>query len=185
MDNGTITIISSRPMGPTDYMQLGYQQAMQEVEALYQQACAKMGGVKPKKNGAKGKGDVEHTSDAKDPKAKAAELKSMGRGRDTELAHIRPDEAKLLKDNGGRGSRNPKTGLLEFDGDGGGDSGSGGDSGAGGDAGTGGGGDADGGGSGEGEGGGYGSFGEGGGYSGEGMGGGPAPGCLDPATTIT
>lgn len=42
-------------------------------------------------------------------------LRSKGRGRDTVLAHITPREAALLKSRGGRGSRNPDTGLLEFD----------------------------------------------------------------------
>lgn len=39
---------------------------------------------------------------------------AMGRGEDTILAHITPDEAALLKMRGGRGSTNPVTGLLEF-----------------------------------------------------------------------
>jgi hypothetical protein len=42
-------------------------------------------------------------------------LQSLGRGKDTILAHITPKEAARLKSAGGRGSRNPKTGLLEFD----------------------------------------------------------------------
>jgi len=42
-------------------------------------------------------------------------LQSKGRGKDTILAHITPAEAKRLKAAGGRGSRNPDTGLLEFD----------------------------------------------------------------------
>lgn len=42
-------------------------------------------------------------------------LQSRGRGKDKVLAHITPEEAKLLKKRGGRGSRNPDTGLLEFD----------------------------------------------------------------------
>ena len=42
-------------------------------------------------------------------------LRSKGRGKDTVLAHITPREAALLKSRGGRGSRNPDTGLLEFD----------------------------------------------------------------------
>jgi hypothetical protein len=42
-------------------------------------------------------------------------LQSQGRGKDTILAHITPKEAARLKAAGGRGSRNPKTGLLEFD----------------------------------------------------------------------
>jgi len=46
---------------------------------------------------------------------KAAEdLRSKGRGGDTILAHINPQEAEILKMLGGSGSRNPKTGLLEF-----------------------------------------------------------------------
>jgi hypothetical protein len=42
-------------------------------------------------------------------------IQSKGRGRDTVLAHITPQEAALLKRRGGRGSTNPYTGLLEFD----------------------------------------------------------------------
>jgi hypothetical protein len=52
-----------------------------------------------------------------DLKALAQVLRSRGRGKDTVLAHITPEEAKLLKARGGRGSRNPDTGLLEFDDD--------------------------------------------------------------------
>jgi hypothetical protein len=44
-------------------------------------------------------------------------LRKKGRGRDTVLAHITPQEAKLLKARGGRGSINPKTGLPEFEDD--------------------------------------------------------------------
>lgn len=44
----------------------------------------------------------------------AEELRSKGRGGDTILAHINPQEAEILKMLGGAGSRNPKTGLLEF-----------------------------------------------------------------------
>lgn len=47
--------------------------------------------------------------------AMAQVIKKKGRGRDTVLAHITPDEAKLLKKRGGRGSINPDTGLLEFE----------------------------------------------------------------------
>jgi hypothetical protein len=47
----------------------------------------------------------------------AALLQSKGRGRDTILAHITPQEAALLKSRGGRGSTNPDTGLLEFEDD--------------------------------------------------------------------
>lgn len=42
-------------------------------------------------------------------------LQSYGRGKDTILAHITPEEAEMLKDRGGRGSTNPQTGLLEFE----------------------------------------------------------------------
>ena len=42
-------------------------------------------------------------------------LRSMGRGKDSILAHITPEEARLLKARGGRGSINPATGLPEFD----------------------------------------------------------------------
>jgi hypothetical protein len=50
------------------------------------------------------------------PLRKAAEeLRKKGRGRDTMLAHITPEEAALLKARGGRGTINPDTGLPEFD----------------------------------------------------------------------
>lgn len=56
----------------------------------------------------------------------AEKLQSLGRGGDTLLAHINPREAQLLRRSGGRGTRNPKTGLLEFLGGGGeGDGGTG------------------------------------------------------------
>lgn len=42
-------------------------------------------------------------------------VRSKGRGKDTVLAHITPREARKLKREGGRGSINPETGLLEFD----------------------------------------------------------------------
>jgi len=42
-------------------------------------------------------------------------LRSKGRGKDSVLAHITPQEAALLKRRGGRGSINPDTGLPEFD----------------------------------------------------------------------
>lgn len=38
-----------------------------------------------------------------------------GRGGDTMVAHIMPEEAKLLKELGGSGAINPSTGLREFD----------------------------------------------------------------------
>jgi len=41
-------------------------------------------------------------------------IRSQGRGRDTVLAHITPQEAALLKKRGGSGSMNPATGLPEF-----------------------------------------------------------------------
>lgn len=44
-------------------------------------------------------------------------IQSKGRGRDTVLAHITPQEAALLKRRGGRGSINPDTGLPEFEDD--------------------------------------------------------------------
>lgn len=45
---------------------------------------------------------------------------SLGRGRDTMVAHITPQEAALLKALGGSGTTNPHTGLPEFDDGGGG-----------------------------------------------------------------
>lgn len=41
-------------------------------------------------------------------------LRQMGRGRDTVLAHITPEEAQMLMDMGGSGDINPNTGLPEF-----------------------------------------------------------------------
>ena len=50
-----------------------------------------------------------------DLSALAQIIQSKGRGKDTVLAHITPQEAALLKKRGGRGSTNPDTGLPEFD----------------------------------------------------------------------
>ena len=44
----------------------------------------------------------------------AQKLAAQGRGGDTMLAHINPQEAALLKAHGGSGVINPKTGLPEF-----------------------------------------------------------------------
>jgi hypothetical protein len=44
----------------------------------------------------------------------AAYMASQGRNGDTMLAHITPDEARLLKSRGGSGTINPVTGLPEF-----------------------------------------------------------------------
>ena len=63
-------------------------------------------------------------------RAAAEKLKSMGNDGDTILAHINPREAALLKEHGGSGTINPKTGLLQF-GDGEGGSGGRGDGGSG------------------------------------------------------
>lgn len=41
-------------------------------------------------------------------------LRQLGRGRDTVLAHITPEEAQMLMDAGGSGDINPNTGLPEF-----------------------------------------------------------------------
>lgn len=41
-------------------------------------------------------------------------IRSLGRGRDTVLAHITPEEAELLRRIGGSGKPNPNTGLPEF-----------------------------------------------------------------------
>lgn len=41
-------------------------------------------------------------------------LRQMGRGRDTILAHITPEEAQMLMEMGGSGDTNPNTGLPEF-----------------------------------------------------------------------
>ncbi len=47
-------------------------------------------------------------------KSIAQELQDMGRGGDTILAHINPQEAALLKRMGGSGTINRNTGLPEF-----------------------------------------------------------------------
>lgn len=52
--------------------------------------------------------------------AAAEALRKKGRGGDTILAHINPQEAKLLKAMGGSGTINPATGIMEFKGGGGG-----------------------------------------------------------------
>lgn len=39
---------------------------------------------------------------------------SQGRNGDSQLAHVTPDEAEMLKARGGAGTRNPQTGLPEF-----------------------------------------------------------------------
>jgi hypothetical protein len=52
---------------------------------------------------------------AKGGMADAAEaLRQKGRGGDTILAHINPQEAELLKSMGGSGTINPSTGIMEF-----------------------------------------------------------------------
>lgn len=48
--------------------------------------------------------------------AAAESLRQKGRGGDTILAHINPQEAMMLKAMGGSGTINPATGLLEFKG---------------------------------------------------------------------
>ena len=50
----------------------------------------------------------------------AKALSAYGRGGDTKLAHITPHEEKILKSFGGVGSKNPHTGLAEYNGGGGG-----------------------------------------------------------------
>jgi len=45
-------------------------------------------------------------------------LQKKGRGKDTILAHITPNEARRLKRDGGSGTINPDTGLPEFEDDG-------------------------------------------------------------------
>lgn len=52
-----------------------------------------------------------------DMKALAELLRRQGRGQDTVLAHITPQEAALLKSRGGAGTMNPETGLPEFQSD--------------------------------------------------------------------
>jgi hypothetical protein len=52
--------------------------------------------------------------------AAAQSLAAKGRGGDTILAHINPQEAMMLKAMGGSGTINPSTGIMEFKGGGGG-----------------------------------------------------------------
>lgn len=49
-----------------------------------------------------------------DARELAEMLRQLGRGNDTVLAHITPEEAQMLKDMGGSGTINPDTGLPEF-----------------------------------------------------------------------
>ena len=56
--------------------------------------------------------DINATSDLAEI---AKLLQSKGRGNDTILAHITKREAERLKRDGGSGTINPETGLLEFD----------------------------------------------------------------------
>ena len=41
-------------------------------------------------------------------------IANMGRMGDTELAHVTPEEKKLLKAMGGSGTMNPRTGMPEY-----------------------------------------------------------------------
>ena len=120
-----------RRPGPMDLIALGRQLAMMEVHDLYRQVMEQNGG----KDGAKGeqpKGGDPKSGDVEEAKEMLA---AKGRGGDTEIAHVNKREQKALKEMGGSGEVNPKTGLKEFtdsgQGDGGGDSsGSSGDSGS-------------------------------------------------------
>ena len=49
-----------------------------------------------------------------------ADIAGMGDGGDTELAHVNLKEVAILKAHGGAGTINPRTGLVEFKGKGGG-----------------------------------------------------------------
>lgn len=49
-----------------------------------------------------------------DARELAEMLRQLGRGNDTVLAHITPEEAQMLMDMGGSGGTNPNTGLPEF-----------------------------------------------------------------------
>jgi len=51
-----------------------------------------------------------------------ADIAAMGDGGDTALAHVNSMEVALLKAHGGAGTINPRTGLVEFKGKGGGGS---------------------------------------------------------------
>ena len=59
----------------------------------------------------KGGGDVQQTYGLRNA---AEQLRERGRGDDTILAHITPEEAGILKLMGGSGTINPYTGLPEF-----------------------------------------------------------------------
>ena len=45
---------------------------------------------------------------------RGSSLAAMGRNGDSVLAHVTPDEAQMLKQHGGSGTSNPRTGLPEF-----------------------------------------------------------------------
>lgn len=49
-----------------------------------------------------------------DSRSMLRQAETLGRGGDTILAHINEREARLLRAMGGKGTRNPRTGLLEF-----------------------------------------------------------------------
>jgi len=51
------------------------------------------------------------------PPSGLPKLGDLGQGDDTLVAHISPEEARLLSQRGGIGTRNPDTGLLQFFGD--------------------------------------------------------------------
>src|SRR4051794_32018258 len=80
-----------------------------------------------------GHGDIKSLFDQMLKQA-AQLLQREGSNGDTILAHINRQEAALLKSRGGAGTINPRTGLLQFDSESGGD-------GPGGEGGHGGGGD--------------------------------------------
>ena len=59
-------------------------------------------------------GNKSHNSSRVNNQRQAKKLEKMGRNGDTQLVHVNKQEERMLKNAGGRGSVNPKTGLREY-----------------------------------------------------------------------
>jgi hypothetical protein len=59
-------------------------------------------------------GNKSHNSSRVNNQRQAKKLERMGRDGDTQLVHVNKQEERMLKNAGGRGSVNPKTGLREY-----------------------------------------------------------------------
>lgn len=109
-----LLVPSSGPVDMQDQetMSSGIMGAMPEssVATIDTSELAQEGPVMPPQNFARG-GIAELPSDMT---SITEAIRSMGRNGDTVLAHITPEEARLLKARGGSGTINPMTGLPEF-----------------------------------------------------------------------